>query len=180
MRKKWTYRKIWRFERKCGHFEGRTGFVTYEIDPKRIELSRNGPQVSWHYSPHNWITFQMRQKQQLVILNDFKVVAFSRNPEVGWTQASANACSLTYVWHFSDLFLWENCSTRTGDQNNSKCHFDRSFSQTLPWLLERWRALFAGWITIQRISPIKTNWAMHDINVTAWERNPPFRQLEPF
>ena len=41
-----------------------------EIDPKRIELSRNGPQVG----------FQMRQK---LILNDFNVVVFSRNPEVG-------------------------------------------------------------------------------------------------
>ena len=26
--------------------------------------------------------------------------------EIGWTPAPANACSLTYAWHFSDRFLW--------------------------------------------------------------------------
>ena len=45
MRKKRTYREISRFEIKCGYFEDRAGFVASEIDPKRIDLSRNRPQV---------------------------------------------------------------------------------------------------------------------------------------
>ena len=95
-------------------FEDSAGFVASAKGPKSIDLSRNGPQVDWHCSPHNWSTFQMRQKQQVVILNDFNVVVFSRNPEVLWKQAPANAFSLTYVWHFSYCFLWEYYSTWIG------------------------------------------------------------------
>ena len=173
MRKKRTNRKIWRFEMKCGHFEDRAGLVASEIDAKRIELSRNGSQVGWHFSPHSWSTLQISQKQQYVILSDFHVVVFSRNPEIGWTLAPANASRLTYVLHFSDRFFWENYSTRTGGHHQELAtawyrHFDRSFYQTWPWLLERWTALFAGWITLQRIRPIKTNWVMHGIDLTAW------------
>ena len=62
----------------------------------------------------------MRQKEQLVIVNDFNVVVFSRNPKVRWMQPPANACSLTYVWHFSDGFLWENYSTRRGGHHHEQ------------------------------------------------------------
>ena len=41
-------------------------------------------------------------------------------PEIGWTQAPPNACSLTYVWHFSDRFLWESYSRRTGGHHHEK------------------------------------------------------------
>ena len=54
----------------------------------------------------------MRQKQQVLILNDFNVVVFSSNPEVG--------NSLTYVWHFSDCFLCEYYSTRTGGHHHEQ------------------------------------------------------------
>ena len=118
MRKKRTSRKTWRFEMKCGHFEDRAGFVAFEIDPKRIDLSRNGPQVGWYCSPHNWSIFQIRQKQQVVILKEMYLCSPEIRkltiPEISWTQAPANSCSLTYAWHFSDRFLWENYSTRTG------------------------------------------------------------------
>ena len=60
-----------------------------EIDPKRIELSRNGLQVGCFL--HNLSIFQMSQKQQVVILNDFHVVVFSRNTEVCRTGSSLDA-----------------------------------------------------------------------------------------
>ena len=83
-----------------------------EIDPKRIELSRNGPQVGWHCFLHNRSIFQMRQKEQVVILNDFHVDVFSRNPQVCRTGSSLDAgagkClqfNVCMVLGFSDRFL---------------------------------------------------------------------------
>jgi len=76
---------------KCGHFEDRAGFVASVVGPKSIDLSRNGPQVGWHCSPRNWSILQVRQKQQVVILNDFHVVMFNRNPEVCNTGSSLDA-----------------------------------------------------------------------------------------
>ena len=37
---------------------------------------------------------------------------------LGFIQALASACSLTYVWHFSDRFLWQYYSTRTGGHHH--------------------------------------------------------------
>ena len=81
---------------KCGHFEDDAGFVASVIGPKYIDLSRNGPQVRLHCLPRNLSIFQIRQKQQVVILNDLNVVVLSRNHEVGntgnWLDAGAGKC----------------------------------------------------------------------------------------
>ena len=162
---------------KCGHFEDRAGLVAPGIDPKRIELSRNGPQVGWHCSPHNWSTFQTRQKQQVVILNDFHVDVFSRNAEVCRTGSSLdagagkclqfNVCIIgTFLIAFYEKIIQGGQEVITMSKQLER-HFDRSFCETWPWLLERWTALFVGWIAVQRISPNKTNWVMHDIDLTA-------------
>ena len=52
-------------------------------------------------------------------------------------------------------------------QLETPAHFERSFAQTWPWFLERWTALFTGWVIIQRTSPIKTNLVVHGIDLTA-------------